>query len=655
MLTAEKWNPNQSRDNIGRFGSGSAKQAKTQKDEITGHKTGAVPGDYQGKGQHPLHTSTPAGKPHRPRGGRGRARKLTENRMYAMRLFAPITKVDEAKRLVYLRVADETPDRADEVFDYAESRPYFENWSKNQFEASGGKSYGNVRAMHGKSAAGIVFKPLDFSDSSKAIDAVIKVTDDQDWSKCLDGTYTGGSIGGSYVKKTDQIIGEKTYKRYVADPAEISLVDSPCIPTARFFDVIKADGAIEKREFKATELKIEATPQEVDDFTKALVENKVALKDVMGWISEFAADKAADAMLLTAEAIEKMDDVAKREFSSDERKAAAKQGQALPDGSFPIKTVGDLENAIRAYGRAKDKAAAKAHIIKRAKALGASDKIPEAWTKDSGKAAGGDLKKGMYTVQSMAECLSCLASIASQCESEDEWEKDNSAMPAKMRNLVEDAIELFKEMSEEETEELLSELKTQANVGDDDEIEMAMEMALKVGTLKKRLTDPALPVVELAKICEEHKEPLTSAAMADMPALVKRILEKAGARHSKLDMQHLQAAHDHLVDMGADCDSDGEKGAKRGDLSKGNAEVVALKTLVEEQAARLKRLEDQPVPYVTLRAVGKATPAETQPTSAGTAKPEPINLTKDDYILNADGTVNMPATMALKSLSPAAA
>lgn len=655
MLTAEKWNPNQSRDNIGRFGSGSAKQAKTQKDEITGHKTGAVPGDYQGKGQHPLHTSTPAGKPHRPRGGRGRARKLTENGMAQMRMFAPITKVDEAKRTVYGRACQEVADRADEIFDYKTSVPYFKEWSAGFEKDTDGKSLGNLRAMHGKVAAGKL-TAIDFNDTELAIDVAAKIVDDGEWSKVLEGVYTGFSIGGSYVgDRISETIGEKTIKRYTAKPAEISLVDSPCIPTARFFDVVKADGAIEKREFKATELKIEATPQEVDDFTKALVENKVALKDVMGWISEFAADKAADAMRLTAEDIEKMDDVAKREFSSDERKAAAKQGQALPDGSFPIKTVGDLENAIRAYGRAKDKAAAKAHIIKRAKALGASDKIPEAWTKDSGKAAGGDLKKGMYTVQSMAECLSCLASIASQCESEDEWEKDNSAMPAKMRNLVEDAIELFKEMSEEETEELLSELKTQANVGDDDEIEMAMEMALKVGTLKKRLTDPALPVVELAKICEEHKEPLTSAAMADMPALVKRILEKAGARHSKLDMQHLQAAHDHLVDMGADCDSDGEKGAKRGDLSKGNAEVVALKMLVEEQAARLKRLEDQPVPYVTLRAVGKATPAETQPTSAGTAKPEPINLTKDDYILNADGTVNMPATMALKSLSPAAA
>jgi hypothetical protein len=69
----------------------------------------------------------------------------------------------------------------------------------------------------------------------------------------------------------------------------------------------------------------------------------------------------------------------KRDFSADERRAAADSGAALPDGSFPIKTVGDLENAVRAYGRAKDPAKAKAHIISRARSLGATDKLPDDW------------------------------------------------------------------------------------------------------------------------------------------------------------------------------------------------------------------------------------------------------------------------------------
>lgn len=61
-----------------------------------------------------------------------------------------------------------------------------------------------------------------------------------------------------------------------------------------------------------------------------------------------------------------------RAFSADQRKSAAKDGAALPDGSFPIRNAKDLENARRAVGRAdpSKRAAVKAHIRKRAKALG---------------------------------------------------------------------------------------------------------------------------------------------------------------------------------------------------------------------------------------------------------------------------------------------
>ena len=68
-----------------------------------------------------------------------------------------------------------------------------------------------------------------------------------------------------------------------------------------------------------------------------------------------------------------------RDFSDKERKGLAKRGVALPDGSFPIKNTDDLGNAVKAFGRAKDQAKAKAHIIKRARALGATHMLPDAW------------------------------------------------------------------------------------------------------------------------------------------------------------------------------------------------------------------------------------------------------------------------------------
>jgi hypothetical protein len=79
----------------------------------------------------------------------------------------------------------------------------------------------------------------------------------------------------------------------------------------------------------------------------------------------------------------------KRAYSEDSRMSMAKQGHALADGSFPIKDEADLRNAIQAFGRAKNPAEAKAHIMKRAVDLGLEDLIPMNWapSEDSEKTA----------------------------------------------------------------------------------------------------------------------------------------------------------------------------------------------------------------------------------------------------------------------------
>ena len=76
----------------------------------------------------------------------------------------------------------------------------------------------------------------------------------------------------------------------------------------------------------------------------------------------------------------------KRFYTSARRMDYAKRGIALPDGSYPIRDVGDLRNAIQAYGLGKDREAAKKHIMKRARALGRTDLIPANW-KARGKSA----------------------------------------------------------------------------------------------------------------------------------------------------------------------------------------------------------------------------------------------------------------------------
>lgn len=67
------------------------------------------------------------------------------------------------------------------------------------------------------------------------------------------------------------------------------------------------------------------------------------------------------------------------DFTQEQRDHLAKQGQAMPDGGYPIRSKQDLARAILAFGRAKDPAAVKRWIIKRARELGAVDMLPTIW------------------------------------------------------------------------------------------------------------------------------------------------------------------------------------------------------------------------------------------------------------------------------------
>lgn len=68
----------------------------------------------------------------------------------------------------------------------------------------------------------------------------------------------------------------------------------------------------------------------------------------------------------------------------------AKMGLAMPDGSFYIRNgpvgASDLQNAIKAVGRGEQDGSSgdpiRVHIMKRAKALGLSAKIPDTWNPD---------------------------------------------------------------------------------------------------------------------------------------------------------------------------------------------------------------------------------------------------------------------------------
>jgi hypothetical protein len=265
--------------------------------------------------------------------------------MSALDLFLPLAKVDLDRRLITGVATAETPDRSGEIFDYASSKPNFEKWSAEAAAASGGKSLGAVRVMHTAVAAGKL-TDIAFDDDAKRITVCAKIVDDDEWRKVQEGVYTGFSQGGRYVKRwADPDTG---LTRYTAEPHEISLVDLPCVPDATF-DVVKG-GVIKKRAFAS---RAEGVDTAVD-------ENPDADDD-------YDADKG--------------------EFLSEDRQEDAEGRVALPDGSYPIRSVKDIENALRDYYRSGSKPDVKTHIIARAKAIGAEGALPDGWTEAADKAA----------------------------------------------------------------------------------------------------------------------------------------------------------------------------------------------------------------------------------------------------------------------------
>lgn len=126
---------------------------------------------------------------------------------------------------------------------------------------------------------------------------------------------------------------------------------------------------------------IDAFAVEVDGFDGKSYDVFVSLDgEVLGY-DKYEMDEAEE---IEAEAAEI---ALKRAFSEDKRQSMAKEGTAMPDGSYPIASEEDLKNAIQAFGRAKDKEATKRHIMKRAKEMGKENLIPSSWV------MGGDSEK----------------------------------------------------------------------------------------------------------------------------------------------------------------------------------------------------------------------------------------------------------------------
>lgn len=208
-----------------------------------------------------------------------------------MEYFLSLQKVDEERRLVYGRAIHEVVDRTNEIIDYETAKPAFEKWSKQFEEMTGGLSKGNVRIMHSPRDVAGKLIDLKFNDDEKAIDVVAKVVDDDAWKKVLAGVLTGFSVGGGYGRKwKDEETGATRYTPIVS---EISLVDNPCIPTARIVELAKRDGSVTSLHLTGRVRSFEDIYKPHRSFTEVMLEK--GLVSIGGRAGRFLGGKFADA------------------------------------------------------------------------------------------------------------------------------------------------------------------------------------------------------------------------------------------------------------------------------------------------------------------------------------------------------------------------
>lgn len=458
-------------------------------------------------------------------------------------LFVRINKIDEATQSVSGTATQEVPDRDGEIFDYDGSKPYVEKWSDYFKQQTGGKSLGNLRAMHRPISAGVL-TDVSFNDLAKSIDVTAKINDPVEWQKVMDGNYTGFSFSGKVVKRWRDP-ENRSLMRYIANPTELSLADMPAVPTATF-KFAKADGSIEERTFKV----------------------------------------AARADTTAAEGESKYGDV---DYADAKNK------------KYPIDTKAHVRAALSYWGQAKNRAkyAAKDQASIGRKIRAAARKFGIDVTEKAMLA--GDFQKGLYDIGQLANALQSIAWLEESARMERDYEGDESDVPDKLFDAVETLTEVLEEMTGEECAELLARIRPTVDDETDDTNKITEATTMNDADFRKALLDAlqspdtfakALAEPEFAKLFAK-KHIAKVAELKDTAADVHKamgVVHKAmGAYCAKVDGLHGEMTKD---DEPAD-DAAKVALAEATKLAAGSADAASFAKTVQGFETRLKAAEDR--------------------------------------------------------------
>ena len=206
----------------------------------------------------------------------------------SLALSFPIAKVDREKRTVSGFASLDNVDKHGDIVTAEASKQAFDSFR------------GNIREMHGPSAVGkmLNFKEDSFFDKSTGkkyngiyVTAYVSKGAQDAWEKCLDGTYTGFSIGGNIVdakmeKSDDGSESRRVIHKY--ELHELSLVDSPANPLANIFSIQKmAEGIVTENVFWCSTDEVASTSVET---TKSCVVCDSNMTNI-GWVEQADSEK----------------------------------------------------------------------------------------------------------------------------------------------------------------------------------------------------------------------------------------------------------------------------------------------------------------------------------------------------------------------------
>lgn len=308
--------------------------------------------------------------------------------------WTPITKSEEQEDgtiVVHGPAATSEIDRDRQRLDQGWLDDALPRWMAPAASSGTAGSGGAVREQHDPRRAVGVGIGLTKADDGKHY-LTARIVDPVAVQKIKHGVLKGFSVG---IKNPKVEMGKADAPNGLVtggDIVEVSVCDSPANGSC-YFQMAKTDAA--------GDLALVEDPQVIDKsatfgLLPELYDRLAApVKDALAALAAGGATVTADAAKSDAP-----DDVLpvvvnvtvspapeaaldKADLSAAGRKKAAASGAAMSDGSYPIKTKADLRKAVRAVGRGgAEHNKIRAHIVKRAKALGLEAMVPDNWNPD---------------------------------------------------------------------------------------------------------------------------------------------------------------------------------------------------------------------------------------------------------------------------------